>query len=179
LDDLAFYNGHLSAAEVKAIYDDSGPFDPSVDSRLALHYNFNDPSSNTVLNQAPSTSGLYPLILGSDKFSAQAMSAADYVDDSCSAVSFAPPVYVCHTYETCSGIPSPSQAPVAFPDPLGLVCVVDNAVAFSVYPFAFDPDGNELTFQVRTLPQHGFLYEEVNVEQEKTTRSEPQSMFKY
>ena len=80
LDDLALYDGVLSEAEVQALYNDVSAFDPSADSRLVLYYDFNNPSSDTVLNKAPSTSGSYPLVLGIDRIKAKAMDAPNYVD---------------------------------------------------------------------------------------------------
>jgi len=116
LDDLAIYNGVLTHAEIKAVYDNTNAFDSSADLCLLLYYDFNDPTSNTVLKQAPSTSGLYPMILGATRLTAEVMSASHCVEDTCSVSTCLPPVFNCHTASMCSSISASSKAPIANPD---------------------------------------------------------------
>ena len=157
LDDLAIYDGVLSAEEVLSLYDDTGPFDPTADSRLALYYSFDDPSSNTVLNKAPRNSEKYPLILGADRLSAKGVSS----EDQCNVQPRVPPNFVCHSFaEPCPDIPPPSNPPIENPNPPEVSCTNGGTTAFPVYRLAYERDGEELKYQVRTLPQHGHLFEE-------------------
>jgi len=157
LDDLAIYDGVLTSEEVKSLYEDTDPFDPSADSRLSLYYSFDDPSSNTVLNEAPRNFGKYPLILGKDRLSVVTASS----QDQCSIDSKVAPNYACHAHtEPCSGIPSPSHPPIAHPNPPRVSCTNGGTTAFPVYRLAYERDGEELKYQIRSLPQHGRLYEE-------------------
>jgi len=160
VDDFCIYNGVLSDAEQKALYEDTSPFDPSADDRLALYYDFNDPTSNTVLNMAPSTIGLYPMILGATRLTVEAMSVPGYAADTCTVVEHLPPKFNCHSYSICPDIPGPSHPPIAYSEPPKLRCTLDSYIVFPPYRFAYDPDGQELKYQVRTLPKHGILYEE-------------------
>ena len=87
------------------------------------------------------------------------MSASGYVEDTCTVSQLIPPVFNCHSASTCSSIPVSSKAPVAHPTPPWVSCVQNKLVHFPVYVFSYDPDGDELRYQVRTLPQYGVLYE--------------------
>ncbi|GMH71595.1 hypothetical protein TrRE_jg5529, partial [Triparma retinervis] len=160
LDDFAVYNGVLDASEVKAIYDDVNAFDPSADDRLALYYSFNDPLSNTVINEAPLNSGKYPLILGVDRVLAVTMAEPGYSENTCTVKSHIAPVFVCHVGETCSDISDPSNAPLAMAPLPAVTCPRDGSVTFPFLPFAYDPDGQGLSYRVMQLPEHGDLYEE-------------------
>ncbi|GMI24151.1 hypothetical protein TrCOL_g9603 [Triparma columacea] len=160
LDDFAVYNGVLSASEVKAVFDDVNAFDPTADNRLALYYSFNDPSSTTVLNEAPKNSGKYPLILGVNRERAVKIAEPDYSEDACDVVATIAPIFLCHEGDTCSGISSSSSPPLPAPSPPSLTCSRDSDVVFPAYVFAYDDDGQSISYRVIQLPEHGDLYEE-------------------